>query len=633
MATDATIWTPGGDQGPPGPPGPPGPNIELRTTSTHVQWRVAGDIAWNNLVALSELEGPQGPQGPQGIPGTRGLAGERGEQGETGERGPAGIPGESSIINIGEGAPTSDIGDDLDYYLDTETGDFYGPKEGGSWPAVPALNIKGPQGEEGPEGPPGPQGTGLTILGELDAEEDLPVSGELGEAWLIAGDLWGWTGAEWENFGPVQGPEGPQGDPGEPGEAGPPGADGADGSRWYTDEGSPDSGLGEVGDFYLDSDTGDYYEKTGETTWTLQGNLGGGSGGQVESVVAGDGISVDNTDPANPVVSATGSDFIIGDLPPAIELNGSDELPVRQVEADAATHWRVIIYSNTTGAEQGSKNRLYEVEFREQAGVPKEIGDGTAIWGGTASASPGSRAVDGSTTTEAGRFSSAEPYWVGIERDEPWEVTEIAIYYPTSATFRSYGPGTFDIQFSADGLAWSTVATIEGFDPGPGGWHTFSTVGEVTQRKVTLSQLAAYLGISDGMMPATASQVSSGTDTSDLLVTAGNLRASREWRQLNVTSGTTDLTPADYDNHELTLTQNTTLNFLQTGDYPGKTVGVLLRGDDATPRTVTLGAAFRNKVPPVLEDITDVDGILLTLKLLDGGVVITSREDVDLTGI
>lgn len=34
---------------------------------------------------------------------------------------------------------------------------------------------------------------------------------------------------------------------------------------------------------------------------------GGGSGGGVESIVAGDGISVDNSDPTNPVISATGS--------------------------------------------------------------------------------------------------------------------------------------------------------------------------------------------------------------------------------------------------------------------------------------------------------------------------------------
>lgn len=43
------------------------------------------------------------------------------------------------------------------------------------------------------------------------------------------------------------------------------------------------------------------------STWVLQTGGGGGGGtGIVESIVAGDGIDVDNTDPANPVVSVTG---------------------------------------------------------------------------------------------------------------------------------------------------------------------------------------------------------------------------------------------------------------------------------------------------------------------------------------
>jgi len=38
-------------------PGPPGRNAELRNNGTHIQWRVAGESVWNNLVALSELAG------------------------------------------------------------------------------------------------------------------------------------------------------------------------------------------------------------------------------------------------------------------------------------------------------------------------------------------------------------------------------------------------------------------------------------------------------------------------------------------------------------------------------------------------------------------------------------------------
>lgn len=59
---------------------------------------------------------------------------------------------------------------------------------------------------------------------------------------------------------------------------GPPGPQGDPGSVWYTGSGAPAGGLGIEGDFYLDSANGDYYEKTGASTWTLQGNLQGPAG-------------------------------------------------------------------------------------------------------------------------------------------------------------------------------------------------------------------------------------------------------------------------------------------------------------------------------------------------------------------
>jgi hypothetical protein len=55
-----------GLQGEPGVPGQPGENgeeVELQKTSTHIQWRYVGDVNWNNLVALTDITGPQGEQG------------------------------------------------------------------------------------------------------------------------------------------------------------------------------------------------------------------------------------------------------------------------------------------------------------------------------------------------------------------------------------------------------------------------------------------------------------------------------------------------------------------------------------------------------------------------------------------
>ena len=65
----------------------------------------------------------------------------------------------------------------------------------------------------------GPQGTGLTILGSFDSMEDLPSDipeGDVGQAYIVAGDLYVWTGSEWRNVGYVQGPQGKPGEKGDP---------------------------------------------------------------------------------------------------------------------------------------------------------------------------------------------------------------------------------------------------------------------------------------------------------------------------------------------------------------------------------------------------------------------------------
>ena len=65
----------------------------------------------------------------------------------------------------------------------------------------------------------------------------------------------------------------------------------AQAEQWHAGTGVPATTLGAVGDFYLDNATGNVYEKTATTTWTLQTNIMGPIG---------------NTGPAGPT-GATGS--------------------------------------------------------------------------------------------------------------------------------------------------------------------------------------------------------------------------------------------------------------------------------------------------------------------------------------
>ena len=64
-----------GVAGTPGAAGADGREVEIRATSTYIQWRYAGDAKWNNLVALSSLKGTDGAAGADGAPGAEGADG------------------------------------------------------------------------------------------------------------------------------------------------------------------------------------------------------------------------------------------------------------------------------------------------------------------------------------------------------------------------------------------------------------------------------------------------------------------------------------------------------------------------------------------------------------------------------
>jgi len=220
--------------------GEDGREVELQTSATHVQWRYVGDSTWQNLIPLSDLEGPEGPTGPQG---QQGVQGDTGPMGPTGPEGPTGPQGQQGV----QGDPGPE-----------------GP-EGPLGPEGPQgiQGDPGPIGPEGPEGPEGPAGTGVTILGSFNDSSELPSSGnEEGDAYLIDGDLWVWDGANWQNVGTIQGPkgdtgpEGPQGDPGPEGSQGPQGDVGPQGPQGTQGDPGPEGPTGPQGEQGVQGQTG-----------------------------------------------------------------------------------------------------------------------------------------------------------------------------------------------------------------------------------------------------------------------------------------------------------------------------------------------------------------------------------------
>lgn len=63
-------------------------------------------------------------------------------------------------------------------------------------------------------GSDGKDGTGVTILGSYNSEEELKQnhpSGNLGDGYIVSGNLYVWNGQEWQNVGNIQGPPGTPG--------------------------------------------------------------------------------------------------------------------------------------------------------------------------------------------------------------------------------------------------------------------------------------------------------------------------------------------------------------------------------------------------------------------------------------
>lgn len=69
-------------------------------------------------------------------------------------KGPTGATGYAPQYIVAAGAPAAGVGNNGDMYIDSSTSNVYGPKAGGSWGGVVA-NIKGSTGATGPQGPPG----------------------------------------------------------------------------------------------------------------------------------------------------------------------------------------------------------------------------------------------------------------------------------------------------------------------------------------------------------------------------------------------------------------------------------------------------------------------------------------------
>lgn len=112
---------------------------------------------WNTSISLKGQTGANGANGTDGTNGSNGDNGSNGANGADGTNGSNGANGAdgtngangtngSTILN-GTNAPALSIGNNGDFYINTTTAEFYGPKAANSWGR--AISLRGPQGESG----------------------------------------------------------------------------------------------------------------------------------------------------------------------------------------------------------------------------------------------------------------------------------------------------------------------------------------------------------------------------------------------------------------------------------------------------------------------------------------------------
>ena len=214
-------------------------------------------------LAGCDEQGPTGPQGPQGTQGTQGQIG---PQGETGPQGPAGSNGidgkDGTSVHTGNGAPSIDLGNNGDSYIDLLTWDYY-VKESTTW--VKKGNIKGQDGNDGNQGLPGTNGASW-----LSGSVDPVAQGNNGDFYLntISYDLFIKLDGSWTKIGNIKGAKGDNGNDGQ---------NGANGASLLTGSDDPNDSLGTDGDSYINVSTWGYFVKE-DGHWVSKGIIKGEQG-------------------------------------------------------------------------------------------------------------------------------------------------------------------------------------------------------------------------------------------------------------------------------------------------------------------------------------------------------------------
>ncbi|RKQ43271.1 endosialidase-like protein [Roseivirga pacifica] len=259
-----------------------------------------------------------GPAGADGVDGTNGTDGVDGKDG-------------NSFLN-GAGAPAATLGQDGDFYVDTNANTYYGPKTAGAWGT--ATSLVGPAGADGADGIDGTNGVdgkdGNSFLNGTGAPA--ATLGQDGDFYVDtnANTYYGpKTAGAWGTATSLVGPAGADGADGIDGTNGTDGVDGKDGNSFLNGTGAPAATLGQDGDFYVDTNANTYYGPKSAGAWGAPTSLVGPAGAD-----GADGI--DGTNGTDGVDGKDGNSFLNGTGAPAATLGQDGDF---YVDTNANTYY------------------------------------------------------------------------------------------------------------------------------------------------------------------------------------------------------------------------------------------------------------------------------------------------------
>lgn len=204
-----------------------GASADMRVSNSAIQWKRSTDTEWTTLIGMDSLMGPAGPQGPQGPTGSTGPQGPQGPKGATGDIGPAGETGPQGLP--GPTGPQGNPGNTGPQGPTGATGAIGPAGPQGPQGNMGAQGIQGPQGEIGPAGPKGETGSTGPVgpkgaTGDTGPQGVKGATGDTGPAGPT-----GATGSKGDTG--AAGPTGPKGDAGPTGPQGIKGDTGATGPQ------------------------------------------------------------------------------------------------------------------------------------------------------------------------------------------------------------------------------------------------------------------------------------------------------------------------------------------------------------------------------------------------------------------